>query len=76
MYVCTANTSLDLSRGIIAQRMLKLAGSNLQKECTDKGRAKVGDVVVTGPGKLKCQYIFHAVAANYSNDSNGKVSNI
>ena len=73
MYVCTANTNLDLSRGVIAQRMSKLAGPSLQKECTDKGGANVGDVVVTGPGNLKCQYVFHAVASNHNYDKDGKV---
>ena len=73
MYVCTANTNLDLSRGVIAQCMSKLAGPSLQKECTDKGDAIVGDVVVTGPGNLKCQYVFHAVASNHKYDKDGKV---
>ena len=73
VYVCTANTNLDLSRGVIAQRMSKLAGPSLEKECSDKGGANIGDVVVTGPGNLKCQYVFHAVASNHSSDRDGKV---
>ena len=73
MYVCTANSNLDLSRGVIAQRMAKLAGPSLQKECKAKGHANIGDVVVTGPGKLGSQYVFHAVAADYDTDPDGKV---
>ena len=73
VYVCTANTNLDLSRGTVAKRMSKLAGPSLQKECSDKGSANPGDVVVTGPGKLKCQYVFHAVASVYDSDKDGKV---
>lgn len=73
MYVCTANTDLDLSRGIVARAMATLSGPSLQKECNDKGRANIGDVVVTGPGKLDCRYVFHAVATNHSSDRDGKV---
>ncbi len=71
--MCTANANLDLSRGVIAQHMSKLAGPALQKECNDKGRANTGDVVVTGPGNLDCIHVFHAVAPNCSTDKDGKV---
>lgn len=73
MYVCTANTDLDLSRGVIARAMATLSGPSLQKECNAKGRGNVGDVVVTGPGKLDCRYVFHAVTTTYTSDTDGKV---
>lgn len=74
VYVCTANSDLDLSRGVIAQAMATHAGPALQKECNDHGPASTGDVVVTGPGKLDCRYVFHAVATSYSSDKDGTVS--
>ncbi len=71
--MCTANTKLDLSRGVIAQRMSELAGPGLQKDCRTKGKASIGDIIVTGSGNLKCKHVFHAVAPNCSEDKDGKV---
>ena len=54
--------------------MSKLSGPSLQKECNTKAPVKSGDVVVTGPGKLKCRHVLHAVAPNHSQDKKGEVS--
>ena len=65
MYVNTTNGDLDLAQGGVAQALSKAAGPALQAECTKKAPISVGDIAVTGGGRLPCQYILHTVAAKY-----------
>ena len=65
VYVNTTNTKLDLSSGAVSQLLLKLGGPDLQAECNKKGSISVGEVAVTGGGKLECRHIFHVVIPRY-----------
>ena len=65
MYVNTTNVELNLSQGGVAQALSKAAGPALQAECTKKAPISVGDIAVTGGGRLQCCYVFHTVAAQY-----------
>ena len=65
MYVNTTNGDLNLSNGGVAEALSKAAGPALQEECKKKAPISVGDIAVTGGGKLQCQYVLHTVAAQY-----------
>ena len=65
MYVNTTNVDLNLSQGAVAQALSKAAGPALQAECTKKAPISVGDIAVTGGGRLPCRYVLHTVAAQY-----------
>ena len=65
MYVNTTNADLDLSQGPVARALSKAAGPALQAECTKKAPISVGDIAVTGGGRLQCRYVFHTVAGQY-----------
>ena len=65
VYVNTTNTKLDLSSGAVSQALLKAGGPDLQAECKKKAPISVGDVAVTGGGKLECLHIFHVVIPSY-----------
>ena len=65
MYVNTTNVDLNLSQGGVAQALSKAAGPALQAECTKKAPISVGDIAMTGGGRLQCRYVFHTVAAQY-----------
>ena len=69
MYVNTTNTSLDLSRGPVAQSLLEAAGPALQDECTkytrDNGDVAVWDIATTEGAGLKCKHVIHTVGDQY-----------
>ena len=65
IYVNTTNTNLDLSQGAVAVALSKAAGPELQKECSKKAPVAVGEIAVTGAGKLPCHYVFHTVVSTY-----------
>ena len=65
MYVNTTNVDLNLSQGAVAQALSKAAGPALQAECTKKAPISVGDIAVTGSGRLPCRYVLHTVAAQH-----------
>ena len=65
MYVNTTNGDLNLSNGGVAEALSKAAGPALQEECKKKAPISVGDIAVTGGGKLQCRYVLHTVAAQY-----------
>ena len=69
MYVNTAHASLNLSRGAVAQSLLKAGGPALQDECTKYNRAKgevaVWDIATTGGAGLKCKHVIHTVGGHY-----------
>ena len=65
MYVNSTNTRLDLSSGAVSKLLLKSGGPDLQAECDKKAPISVGDVAITGGGKLECRHIFHVVIPNY-----------
>ena len=69
MYVNTTNTNLDLSFGEVAQALSKAAGPTLQAECTNKAPISVGEIAVTGGGRLQSRYVFHVVASQYDHQA-------
>lgn len=66
----TTNPNLDLSQGAVARALLKAGGPSLQQECGNIAPIAVGDVAVTGPGKLPCRYVLHTVLPAYKKRSN------
>ena len=65
MYVNTTNADLDLTQGPVAQALSKAAGPTLQAECKKKAPISVGNIAVTGGGKLQCCHVIHVVASKY-----------
>ena len=55
-----ANNMLWMGGGISAE-IRKAGGDSIEKEAIGKAPAETGTVVVTGAGKLKARWIFHAV---------------
>jgi O-acetyl-ADP-ribose deacetylase (regulator of RNase III) len=54
--------------------LLNAAGQSLQDECTKKAPVKIGNVVITGPGKLPCKYVLHTVIPSYDGKASEKVT--
>jgi O-acetyl-ADP-ribose deacetylase (regulator of RNase III) len=74
--VNAANSSLDHSSGL-AGAIVKKGGAIIQNESDNilrnlGKRLEVADVVVTGPGKLPCKYIIHAVGPIWHGGSEGE----
>lgn len=65
VYVNTTNMRLDLAVGAVAQLLLKSCGPELQAECEKKAPISIGDMAITGGGKLECRHIFHVVIPSY-----------
>ncbi len=69
VYVNTTNHSLDLSRGAVAQSLLKAGGPALQDECNTyhrtNGDVAVWDIATTGGASLKCKHVIHTVGGQY-----------
>jgi len=66
--VNAANSYLKHGGGV-AYAIVKKGGYEIQRESDEyvktHGPVKTGEVAVTGPGKLKCRYIIHAVGPRY-----------
>ena len=79
VYVNTAHASLDLSRGAVAQSLLKAGGPALQDECTKYNRAKgevaVWDIATTGGAGLRCKHVIHTVGGHYDGAASEQVHN-
>uniref|UniRef100_A0A8C4TQ10 Poly [ADP-ribose] polymerase n=1 Tax=Falco tinnunculus TaxID=100819 RepID=A0A8C4TQ10_FALTI len=58
--------------GGLAEALLKVAGPELQQECDElvkkNGSLQPGCAVITGPGKLPCKNIIHAVGPRWRKD--------
>jgi len=61
--VCPANDEL-IMQGAVASALANAAGPEVQVEVVGMGPVRVGDVVVTGAGRLSNKYVFHAVTAS------------
>lgn len=61
--VNAANSELILGGGV-AGAIRQKGGPMIQAECDKIGSIKVGDVAVTGAGKLKARYVIHAASMN------------
>lgn len=53
----------------MSKHILAKGGQALQDKCNKyvsiNGNVKVGDIAVTGPGKISCKHIIHTVGAEY-----------
>jgi O-acetyl-ADP-ribose deacetylase (regulator of RNase III) len=58
--VNAAGPSLVLGGGV-AGAIARAGGPEIQRECQQIGRIKVGEAVVTTAGRLKARYVIHAV---------------
>ena len=73
VYLNTTNKDLNLSNGAVSKALLKEAGERLQLECTQKAPIGYGEIAVTGPGNLQCQYVLHTVLPNYDSGAAERV---
>lgn len=74
--VNAANNRMDHIGGL-AQDIVKKGGDSIQKECFQllKQRShplKEGDVIMSGPGRLPCKFIIHAVGPMYKGGFSGE----
>ncbi|XP_076464939.1 protein mono-ADP-ribosyltransferase PARP14-like [Babylonia areolata] len=74
--VNAANNRMDHIGGL-AQDIVKKGGDSIQKECHDRLQQrgqplKEGDVIVSGPGRLQCKFIIHAVGPLYKGGRSGE----
>jgi serine/threonine-protein kinase len=60
--VAAANERLEMKSGL-AGEVRKAGGDELQREAAAQGPVTMGQVVWTGPGRLPCKAVAHAVAA-------------
>ena len=78
VYVSTTNASLDLSRGAVAQSLLKAGGAALQDECTAyhriNGDIAEWDIGTTGGAGLRCKHVIHTVGGRYKRAASQQVS--
>ncbi|KAL8558417.1 hypothetical protein ACOMHN_064764 [Nucella lapillus] len=74
--VNAANTRMD-HHGGLAEDIVRKGGDIIQKECHEKvqhrsQKLRQGDVIVSGPGKLRCQSIIHAIGPMYKDGQHGE----
>jgi O-acetyl-ADP-ribose deacetylase len=62
-----ANTDLKLGVGV-AGAIRQAGGPSIQAECDRHGPIQLGDVAVTGAGKLLARYVIHAAVMVNAND--------
>ena len=78
VYVSTTNASLDLSRGAVAQSLLKAGGPALQDKCTayhrTNGDIAEWDIGTTEGAGLKCKHVIHTVGGQYKRAASQQVS--
>jgi len=73
--VNAANKSLILGGGV-AGAVRSFGGPTIQEECNSIGPINVGEAMLTGAGKLKAQYVIHAVGPIYGEgDEEEKLKN-
>ncbi|CAC5395808.1 PARP10_14_15 [Mytilus coruscus] len=63
----SVGASLDLSNGIVSEKLVKIAGKSVQDECYKKYKngINIGDIAITSPGNMKCKRIFHVALYRY-----------
>ena len=58
--IVNAANNLFLMGGGLAAAIKKKGGLEIEKEAVSQGPITVGEAVVTGAGRLSCQYVIHA----------------
>ncbi|XP_065934876.1 protein mono-ADP-ribosyltransferase PARP15-like [Magallana gigas] len=73
--VNSTSDNLKLRHGRGSRALLDAAGAGLQTECKRKYPTGIqkGDVAVTGPGNLKCKFIFHGCLQKYGSSDAEKI---
>ncbi|KAK7108899.1 hypothetical protein V1264_016555 [Littorina saxatilis] len=73
--VNAANDRMDHNGGL-AKDVITKGGQEIQLECrrllTKRGNMSDGDVLISGPGRLPCKAIFHAVGPSYKDGTRGE----
>ena len=67
-----ANSGFLLSFTGVNGALLEGAGEELAVECRGLGLAAEGEVRSTGPGKLRCRYVLHAVSPIWHDGTRGE----
>jgi O-acetyl-ADP-ribose deacetylase len=67
-----ANTGFLLSFTGVNGALLAAAGEELANECRGLGLAPEGEVRHTGPGRLRCRYVLHAVSPIWHDGTRGE----
>ncbi len=67
-----ANTQLIMGGGV-AGVIKKKGGSKIQKECRSKSPINIGEAIITTGGKLKADYVIHAVGPKKSTPERRKL---
>ena len=65
---------MDLSQGVISQKIFKTCGKELQEECLKLAPLKHGAVAVTRPKNLKSKFVFHINLPDFKSKDCEKVS--
>mmetsp|Transcript_29945 Transcript_29945/g.53142 ORF Transcript_29945/g.53142 Transcript_29945/m.53142 type:complete len:243 (-) Transcript_29945:33-761(-) len=77
--VNAANQSLQLGGGV-AGAIRERGGSSIQQECNawikKHGSVPTGECAVTGPGRINCRYIIHAVGPVYHDGNSGEAEQL
>ena len=75
VFVNAANTRLWMGGGI-AGALLHAAGDSVQLECNRYGKVAMGEVVVTGPGRIAARHIFHAAVTDDDADLRSDLASV
>ena len=54
--------------------LLKVAGVDLENECTKLGSLKTGGIVSSGSGKLNCKRVYHVRSSSWNNGDGALVT--
>ena len=71
--VNTTNSNVDLNGNPCGRALLNVAGNELLNECKKIGSLQAGQMVPTGPAKLKCKRVYHVCASSWDNGKGAPV---
>ena len=71
--VNTTNSNVDLTGNACGKALLKVAGKELLEECKKIGSLQAGQMVPTGPAKLKCKRVYHVCSSSWENGKGASV---
>lgn len=67
-----SNSGFLLSFTGVNGALLEAAGEELAEQCRRLGLAAEGEVRATGPGRLRCRYVLHAVSPIWHDGTRGE----